>query len=320
MVIRIVKDWNRVDHLFQQTPNNDGYWDGIRFTMDPLERCDAIVFTNRIKNEINIRCREGNRWLIQMEPPIPGNRWLRRSDKYFDYVIGPDKKVSSSKRLLTHGALPWHLQKDYNTLKSLKPGKKDKLISMITSRANLTDGHCLRTFIADLHIQKNLNFDLYGRGYNEIQDKFDALYPYKYSLVIENSFYPHYWTEKIADSLLSWTIPIYVGAPNIYNYFPRKSVIQVRPDMKEILKTVEGIESDNWDSRLQDLERARDLVLDEYQLFPFLCKNLRAISKKNGKFGEYHFKTNKSPWENGKVGAFRKIEFRIRKFLDLKPY
>jgi hypothetical protein len=36
-------------------------------------------------------------------------------------------------------------------------------------------------------IQKNnLEFDLYGRGFCSIEDKWDGLAPYRYSLAIEN--------------------------------------------------------------------------------------------------------------------------------------
>jgi hypothetical protein len=50
-------------------------------------------------------------------------------------------------------------------------------------------------------------------------DKFVLFETYQYSLVIENSSQTHYFTEKLIDCLITKTIPIYYGCPNIADYF-----------------------------------------------------------------------------------------------------
>jgi hypothetical protein len=69
--------------------------------------------------------------------------------------------------------------------------------------------------------------DLFGRAARPIDDKWDGLAPYHFSLAIENTVATDYWTEKVADCFLSWTCPIYNGAPNLADFFPRDSFIQI---------------------------------------------------------------------------------------------
>ena len=57
-------------------------------------------------------------------------------------------------------------------------------------------------------------------GFNS---KDDILILSKYTLAIENTSEPHYFSEKITDAFLCNTMPIYFGAPNIFEYFPKNS-------------------------------------------------------------------------------------------------
>lgn len=43
---------------------------------------------------------------------------------------------------------------------------------------------------------------LFGRGVHPVDDKADALDPYRYHIVIENHHAPHHWTEKLSDAFL----------------------------------------------------------------------------------------------------------------------
>src|SRR5687768_17715451 len=50
---------------------------------------------------------------------------------------------------------------------------------------------------------------------------------YRYSLAIENFSGPYYWTEKVIDCYLSWTMPLYFGCTNLADYFPAESFVQI---------------------------------------------------------------------------------------------
>ena len=46
-----------------------------------------------------------------------------------------------------------------------------------------------------------------------------GLFESMFSVIVENEYQDHYFTEKLIDSLRSFTVPIYLGAPNIARYF-----------------------------------------------------------------------------------------------------
>jgi hypothetical protein len=45
---------------------------------------------------------------------------------------------------------------------------------------------------------------------------------------LENSQSPHYWTEKLTDAYLGWAFPLYVGCPNVGDYFAKESFLLAR--------------------------------------------------------------------------------------------
>ena len=82
------------------------------------------------------------------------------------------------------------------------------------------------------------------------------------------------WTEKLADCFLSWTMPIYYGCSNLTKYFPPKSFIQIDINSPEstIQKLKTKLTQEFWESSLDSIREARELVLNKYQLFPFLVE------------------------------------------------
>ena len=129
-------------------------------------------------------------------------------------------------------------------------------------------------FLADL--QKNVAFDLLGRGFRPLDDKWDGLAPYRYSLAVENYSGPDYWTEKLTDCLLAWSMPIYYGCTNIDSYLPAECMIRIditRPDVVDQIK--QTVSSDLWRQRRDAIAEARRRILDRHQLFPFLAREIR---------------------------------------------
>src|SRR5262249_27327408 len=114
--------------------------------------------------------------------------------------------------------------KDYDLLKSVRAGPKTKLLSVISSDKAFTEEHKKRLeFVGSLKDIFGDEIDFFGRGKEPIEDKWDAIAPYKYHVVLENGEYRDYWTEKIADCYLAWTYPFYAGCPNLGKYFPPES-------------------------------------------------------------------------------------------------
>ena len=109
--------------------------------------------------------------------------------------------------------------------------------------------------------------DLFGKGINFIADKMDGLLPYRYSLAIENASIPYYFTEKINDCFLAYTVPLYYGCQNIDKFFPSKSYIPIDiGNSKAAIKKIRDvIETDDWNARLEAVKEARELVLNRYE-------------------------------------------------------
>jgi len=100
--------------------------------------------------------------------------------------------------------------------------KKDKLVSMISSNKTMTKNHILRNRLA---VEWKDRLDLYGRGHNEIEKKEEGLTSYMFSVAIENDCYETYFTEKILDCFAVGTIPVYLGTPDIGNYFNSDGIV-----------------------------------------------------------------------------------------------
>lgn len=125
----------------------------------------------------------------------------------------------------------------------IKIHDKTKVVSMIYSWKQWTEGHKLRHQIANLNIK---GLDLYGSGSKHpIKFKEDGLKQYQYSIVIENSRSKYYYTEKLLDCFAVGTIPIYWGCKNIGDYFDIRGIIQFEKieDLEEIFKEISNPET-----------------------------------------------------------------------------
>jgi hypothetical protein len=96
---------------------------------------------------------------------------------------------------------------------------KTEMASLIASDRRRLKGHKLRHKIVKRVRAEGLDVDIMGRGYRFFEDKAEGLAPYRYSVVIENSREPGYFTEKLIDAFLLNTVPIYWGAPDIATFF-----------------------------------------------------------------------------------------------------
>ncbi|MBM9605035.1 glycosyltransferase family 10 domain-containing protein [Desulfopila inferna] len=124
--------------------------------------------------------------------------------------------------------------------------------------------------------------DIYGHGVLPMQDKAEAIAPYRFHLVIENHVYQHHLTEKMPDAFLGYALPFYHGAPNGSAYFPKDSFIPI--DIGNYRKSLEIIRyhlaNNEYQDRLPAIIEARRRVLEEQNLFAILH---RLINDTNGK-------------------------------------
>jgi hypothetical protein len=205
------------------------------------------------------------------EPPIPQNHWRIPRLDGIPGIVTQDVNLQDERYIHSHGALPWHVNKSYDQLVKTPPPEKNSRLSWITSNKAFYPGHHHRLRFLR-RVQQEVEFDLWGRGFTPIADKWDGLAPYQYSLAIENYQGPDYWTEKVADCFLSWTMPIYFGCTNLSAYFPEESFIHIDIHARDVSKQINAIiKSNRWQKSLEAIAHARELVLNRYQLFPFVA-------------------------------------------------
>ena len=113
--------------------------------------------------------------------------------------------------------------------------------SMFISEKKALPGHMLRHKV---YAEFKDRIDIFGHGFNFVENKADGLRNYPFSVVIENCRERGYFTEQIMDCFLTGTIPIYWGDPDIGDHFNKESFI-------------------TWDGSMEDLKRVL-IGCDEY--------------------------------------------------------
>lgn len=320
MLVRIVKTWKYPD-LFRQTPKFEGVWDGIKFTEEAVENCDYVIVLNFLDEDLIVNCNKDRMWCVQQEHVGLQRHFVKRMHRQFGKMFIQDLKFKGKKFIYNQGALPWHVDKDYDFLKSCGVPEKTGLISTVTSNLKNLEGQVQRLKFLDI-AGEQLEIERWGKGFQFVKDKWDGIAPYKYSIAMENTAMEHYWTEKLTDCFLSWTMPIYYGCKNILDYFPAESMILIdinNPEESvEIIK--EAIENRKWEKSLDAIKHARELILDRYQFFPLISKLVKEDQAKDKEQSvkRIHLK-NIRKFDDGPLLKFLKdIVKSILRFLKLR--
>ena len=165
--------------------------------------------------------------------------------------------------------------RDQKYLQSLDSIEKTYELSVICSNQTLTPGHRMRLrFVEALQEHFGDRLAWFGNGVRSIEEKWQGLAPYKYTIAIENHVSWNIATEKIWDPFLTLTVPFYGGAPNLDSYVPAGSFIPI--DIKDLNGTIRAIEStlssDSYISMLSSVKEARDCVLGPLNLYSRLAE------------------------------------------------
>ena len=163
----------------------------------------------------------------------------------------------------------------FDDFKNLRKVKKDKLLSVFCSNKIFTAGHKARfNFCQKLKDNFKDKIDWFGAGVRPIDSKWDGIAPYKYHIALENSNGSDYWTEKLMDPLMVLTHPIYCGATNINEYFSSAQIteIDIKYPKTAIAKIEKLIAKNSYEKNFDELVKARDLAMDEYNFYNLVWK------------------------------------------------
>lgn len=193
----------------------------------------------------------------------------------FGHVITCQQALEHSSKYLKSPGHTWFSKKTYDDLANTAEVKKTKLLSIVVSNKEITMGHRKRLqFCLELKRRLGDKVDLFGRGFNQFDDKWEAIAPYKYSIAIENSVEEHWVTEKIGDCFTSHTFPFYIGAPNIRDYYDPKSFSLI--DFNDFEGSIEKIlsiinDDDHYDNHLKYLQKAKYDYINNHSILPMVC-------------------------------------------------
>ena len=205
---------------------------------------DYLIYDVFGKNHMNKEYNNSIKIAIFSENKIPdfnetdyaiSHPHINYLDRYFKYPAFLSYNIKSIKKMRE---------------KALNSPMRVKFCAAVISNNVCSDGFRLK-FIDELNKYKKI--DMGGKFLNNVggpvENKIEFLSSYKFSIAMENSEGDGYLSEKIVDSLISGTIPIYYGDYTIDEYINPKSFILIKNE-KDIKKKIEYIkEIDNNDEK-----------------------------------------------------------------------
>ena len=150
--------------------------------------------------------------------------------------------------------------------------KKDKNISMVSSGKEMCSLHKKRIATVKRLDEVGIvdGFGTYPGNHTGDTDIAQTLERYRYSIVFENNIEDYYFTEKILNCFAAMTVPIYVGARKIGDFFDENGIIQISEDeIERIEDRVRHLgEKEYFERReaiVNNYERVQDyLCLEDY--------------------------------------------------------
>jgi hypothetical protein len=202
--------------------------------VDPTE--DTIIYNDVFTVDNDNRSERKIFFNLEPESIIPTQEYILKNYNKFSHIITFNQTVldKCGKRGIKYlYGTTWISEKDYNNIDLIA---KQYKISIMTGSKCMTVGHSFRIQL----YQKQQAFSKFpitfwrssaGQPLPELNpgnnpllgrdssSKINMLATYQFHICIENSRQLNYFTEKLIDCLITKTIPIYYGCPNIAEYF-----------------------------------------------------------------------------------------------------
>lgn len=165
---------------------------------------------------------------------------------------------------------------------------KEYKISSITGRKNFGPGHPLRVDLFARQTEFPLPHTAFrsGRGSPPSihngpvlgDSKLPLFDGFQFALVIENSRQHNYFTEKLCDCLITKTIPVYYGCPNIHEYFDISGwVILDSESAEDALIKMKKLTTSHYTDHISAVEANAVTVLEYIDLYKNIDRALSTI-------------------------------------------
>ena len=195
--------------------------------------------------------------------------WVIQNKDLFNIILTQSDKVlnNCNNAIYQPFGHTWLKPDQYN-----KEHEKKFQLSHLCGKLNKTYGHSLRheTLARQNEFSIPLNFyDVYGDRSNIEDARLGKEFIFgdsQFGVVIENTSYRGYFTEKILDCFLLKTIPIYWGCSNIGDYFDIDGIIPFN-NVDDLVYMSNNLDEDYYSPRKEIINKNWKLALEyvDYQ-------------------------------------------------------
>lgn len=255
-----------VDTLFSHVEYSTLFQRSKYFTWDRslvTNEDEIVIYTDNSLQKVNNMVKTKIAWLLE-SPAVSyyQHQWIQFNYEKFDLVFTNNQELLDLGEIFRFAPTAgcWIKPEDQ------KIWNKNKLISIIASSKNFTDGHHMRQSI----MKENFNIDKFGRGFNFLEYKLDGLKDYMFSIVVENTKKDVYFTEKIIDCFATGTIPIYWGCPSIGKFFDDNGILSFN-NIEELKDIINNLSEELYYSKIEyvndNFERSKKYLIAEDYIY-----------------------------------------------------
>lgn len=155
------------------------------------------------------------------------------------------------------------MARDYHNIHTYN--QKKFQVSHVMSNKNYLPGHILRHDSKEM-IKNVKNINLLFPDFIPNSQKYKLFKDSMFHISIENTMNRNYFSEKIIDCFMSYTIPIYWGCPNISDYFDPKGIIFFE-NIKELELILNNLTSEDYYNRIESIKRNYELAYENHAFF-----------------------------------------------------
>jgi len=270
-----------------QTPEERVIWKNLQ-GVNTTSEANYYIILERIPKQLKVQTDYSKVIYFQAEPSFihaPEEKTiLPKKDKFFAHF---DYKNF-------HQPTTWWSRIPFKKLENL-PYKKNKQLSciMTTKTMKRIPGYAKRLNFLEKFIKKYGDYiEVYGRGtenkthsaykgplnYNKFCNA-GAFVDYRHTFICENCTEKGHFTERVNDCILNWSIPIYWGAPNIYDYYPKEALYTIDIEKDSIDKLYEISQRAITQRNINALRKARQLILYKYNIWETIYQVIEKRTK-----------------------------------------
>ena len=275
----------------RQSPGGLGAWAGNVFAPNEAHAGTLVVYDDLAGDFVT--CAPRSRRILVIGEPPGIKTYKQEFLDQFGLILSPYAFETQDVPLrITQTGLPWvyglrfeagglTVEQSFEDLAKARPGPKDHKISVVCSTKSKLPRHRERlAFVMALKDRLKDRLVIRGRGFEPVIDKGEAIAPHRYHLVLENNDLGCFWTEKLADAFLGWSLPLYAGTKAALDDFPEGSMIYL--DLNDVPACVAQVErildEDPYQSRLPAIAAAREKLMHEHSFFALISREVERLA------------------------------------------